>query len=87
MQAVLISDGIYTYIMFNYAQDEWNIKPGHRRFGAAGYSDANFTGIIIADNVNFVNLSETHTNSSMFVEVILYSLSFLPFVSFCASSL
>ena len=67
MQAILISDGISTYIMFNYAQDEWNINPGHSRFGVAGYSNPNFTGNIIANRQNFTHLSNTSTISRMYV--------------------
>jgi hypothetical protein len=67
MQAILASNGIQTYLMFNYDQEQWSLKPLSYAPCAAGYSNQDKTGNIIADNHNFTTLNNgSNVNISKF---------------------
>ncbi|XP_052807842.1 mucin-like protein [Mya arenaria] len=57
MQAIVVTDGLYTYLLFNYNQEQFSIKPDNYTPVAAGYTyPGNFSGKILADRSNFTNL-------------------------------
>ncbi|WAR06709.1 hypothetical protein MAR_016667, partial [Mya arenaria] len=63
-QAIMATDGLYTYMMFIYDQEQFSIKPLSYTPVAAGYTfPGNFTGKILADRHNFTNLkNESNIN-------------------------
>ncbi|XP_052811033.1 uncharacterized protein LOC128238811 isoform X2 [Mya arenaria] len=57
MQAIVVTDGLYSYLLFNYDQEQFSIKPDNYTPVAAGYTyPGNFSGKILADRSNFTNL-------------------------------
>ncbi|WAR06700.1 NOTC3-like protein, partial [Mya arenaria] len=57
MQVIAVTDGLYTYLLFNYDQEEFSIQPNSYTPVAAGYTfPGNFTGKILANSHNFTNL-------------------------------
>ncbi|WAR06743.1 hypothetical protein MAR_016701, partial [Mya arenaria] len=57
MQAIVVTDGLYTYLLFNYDQEEFSIKPDRYTPVAAGYTfPGDFTGKILANRSNFNDL-------------------------------
>ncbi|WAR06735.1 SNED1-like protein, partial [Mya arenaria] len=57
MQAIVVTDGLYTYLLFNYDQEQFSIKPDRYTPVAAGYTyPGNFSGKILADRNTFMNL-------------------------------
>ncbi|XP_052807840.1 uncharacterized protein LOC128236769 [Mya arenaria] len=67
MQAIMATDGLYTYMMFIYDQEQFSIKPLSYTPVAAGYTfPGNFTGKILADRHNFTNLkNESNVNQEV----------------------
>ncbi|XP_053372793.1 uncharacterized protein LOC123560918 [Mercenaria mercenaria] len=61
MQAILISDGIYSYLMFNYDHEQWSFKIDNNIPSSAGFTRKDKTGYIIATSQNFSQLN-TGTN-------------------------
>lgn len=57
MQMILISDGIHSYIMFNYDQELWSLKIGEGIPSSSGYSLADKTGFITATSSNYSELN------------------------------
>ena len=53
MQAILATDGLYSYVMFNYDQEQWTLSPEQAGDVAAGYSNPSLYGHITANNGNF----------------------------------
>ncbi|KAH3724660.1 hypothetical protein DPMN_050483 [Dreissena polymorpha] len=58
MQCILVSDEKYTYIMFNYDQEKFSIKPLPEVPVAIGYIDVDFQGTILSDRHNFTKLNQ-----------------------------
>ncbi|WAR06702.1 AGRE1-like protein, partial [Mya arenaria] len=57
MQAIVVTDGLYTYLLLNYDQEQFSIQPDSYTQVAAGYTyPGNFSGKILADRNNFMNL-------------------------------
>ena len=56
MQAILISDGVYTYLMFNYDHEQWSFNL-HNVPSSAGFSYLNYSGYILANSKNYTNLN------------------------------
>jgi hypothetical protein len=57
MQAILISDGIYSYVMFNYDHELWSLKLDDNIPSSAGYSLPDKTGFIsgTSNNMSMLN--------------------------------
>ncbi|KAL4228969.1 CUB and sushi domain-containing protein 1 [Mactra antiquata] len=64
MQAILVSDGVYSYIMFNYDRAQWSLQERIFVDFAAGFSLEDKTGHILADTSNYTILNE-HSNCGM----------------------
>lgn len=58
MQVILISDGTYSYLMFNYDQEQWSLEPVSYAPSTAGYSLPDKTGFIMATNGNYSQLNK-----------------------------
>ena len=57
MQMILATDGIYTYLMFNYDQEEFSIQPDAYLSFSSGYTyPDNMTGEILSNRTTFMNL-------------------------------
>ena len=58
-EAVLVTDGLYTYGMFIYDMGSWSLKnPFDSREYIVGYSLADKTGYIYANRHNYTNLNK-----------------------------
>ena len=57
MQVILVTDGLYSYIMFNYDQELWSLKPESHDTVSAGYSLENSEGYILANKNNMSQLN------------------------------
>ncbi|XP_053408488.1 sushi, von Willebrand factor type A, EGF and pentraxin domain-containing protein 1-like [Mercenaria mercenaria] len=58
MQVILISDGIYSYVMFNYDHEQWSFEIDKNIPSSAGYTKSDKTGYIIATRQNFTQLNK-----------------------------
>ncbi|XP_052244627.1 uncharacterized protein LOC127853868 [Dreissena polymorpha] len=58
MQCILVSDGMYTYIMFNYDREQFSIRPLPEVPVASGYTKLDYTGDILSDRYNFTRLNQ-----------------------------
>jgi len=57
MQMILATDGMYTYLMFNYDQEEFSIQPETYISLSSGYTyPDNMTGEILSNRTTFMNL-------------------------------
>ncbi|WAR06736.1 SNED1-like protein [Mya arenaria] len=57
MQAIVVTDSLYTFLLFNYDQEQFSIQPDSYTPVAAGYTyPGNFSGKILANRSNFTNL-------------------------------
>jgi len=57
MQMILATDGMYTYLMFNYDQEEFSIQPEAYISLSSGYTyPDNMTGEILSNRTTFMNL-------------------------------
>jgi len=57
MQMILATDGMYTYLMFNYDQEEFSIQPEGYISLSSGYTyPDNLTGEILSNRTTFMNL-------------------------------
>jgi len=57
MQMILATDGMYTYLMFNYDQEEFSIQPEAYITLSSGYTyPDNLTGEILSNRTTFMNL-------------------------------
>ncbi|WAR06733.1 MLP-like protein, partial [Mya arenaria] len=67
MQVIAVTDGLYTYLLFNYDQEEFSIQPNSYTPVAAGYTfPGNFTGKILANSHNFTNLkTDSNVNQAV----------------------
>ena len=62
MQVVLVTDGLYSYTMYNYDQEGWSLKPDSHDTVSAGHSLENGEGYILA---NKNNMSELNSASNV----------------------
>ncbi|KAH3724548.1 hypothetical protein DPMN_050368 [Dreissena polymorpha] len=58
MQCILVSDELYTYLMFNYDQEQFSIRPLPEVPVASGYTHLDYTGTILSDRQNFTYLNQ-----------------------------
>ncbi|XP_052242137.1 sushi, von Willebrand factor type A, EGF and pentraxin domain-containing protein 1-like isoform X2 [Dreissena polymorpha] len=58
MQCIFASDGMYTYIMFNYDREQFSIRPLPEVPVASGFTNLNYTGIVLSDRQNFTLLNQ-----------------------------
>ncbi|KAH3739149.1 hypothetical protein DPMN_045796 [Dreissena polymorpha] len=58
MQCILASDGMYTYIMFNYDREQFSIRPLPEVPVASGYTNIDYTGVVLSDRYNFTSLNQ-----------------------------
>ncbi|KAH3724297.1 hypothetical protein DPMN_050113 [Dreissena polymorpha] len=58
MQCILASDGMYTYIIFNYDREQFSIKPLSEVPVASGFTNLNYTGVILSNRKNFTRLNQ-----------------------------
>ncbi|XP_053390085.1 uncharacterized protein LOC128553006, partial [Mercenaria mercenaria] len=66
MQVILISDGIFSYVMFNYDQEQWSLKMDKNIPSSAGFSLQNKTGFITATSKNVSQLNNgTNVNPGL----------------------
>ncbi|XP_053392085.1 uncharacterized protein LOC128554798 [Mercenaria mercenaria] len=66
MQVILISDGIFSYVMFNYDQEQWSLKMDKNIPSSAGFSLQDKTGFITATSKNVSQLNNgTNVNPGL----------------------
>ncbi|XP_053408490.1 sushi, von Willebrand factor type A, EGF and pentraxin domain-containing protein 1-like isoform X2 [Mercenaria mercenaria] len=66
MQVILISDGIFSYVMFNYNQEQWSLKMDKNIHSSAGFSLQDKTGFITATRKNISQLNNgTNVNPGL----------------------
>ncbi|KAH3724499.1 hypothetical protein DPMN_050318 [Dreissena polymorpha] len=58
MQCILASDGMYTFIIFNYDREQFSIKPLSEVPVASGFTNLNYTGVILSNRYNFTRLNQ-----------------------------
>ncbi|KAH3724688.1 hypothetical protein DPMN_050511 [Dreissena polymorpha] len=58
MQCILVSDGMYTYIMLNYDQEQFSIGPLPEVPVASGYTHPDNTSTILSNRHNFTYLNK-----------------------------
>lgn len=74
MQVILISDGVYSYIMFNYDQEQWSLKIDPKIIpSSSGFSLADKTGFITATSSNFSQLNNgTNVHPGKVVNMVIF---------------
>ncbi|KAH3724540.1 hypothetical protein DPMN_050360 [Dreissena polymorpha] len=58
MQCILVSDEMYTYIIFNYDQEQFSIRPLPEVLVASGYTHVDFQGTILSDRQNVTKCNQ-----------------------------
>ncbi|KAH3724720.1 hypothetical protein DPMN_050543 [Dreissena polymorpha] len=58
MQVILVTDGMYTYIMFNYDREQFSIRPLPEVPVASGYTHLDYSANVLSTRNNFTNLNK-----------------------------
>ncbi|XP_052245001.1 sushi, von Willebrand factor type A, EGF and pentraxin domain-containing protein 1-like isoform X24 [Dreissena polymorpha] len=58
MQVILVTDGMYTYIMFNYDREQFSIRPLPEVPVASGYTHLDYSASVLSTRNNFTNLNK-----------------------------
>ncbi|XP_052244062.1 CUB and sushi domain-containing protein 3-like isoform X6 [Dreissena polymorpha] len=65
MQVILVTDGMFTYIMFNYDREQFSIRPLPEVSVASGYTHLDYSASVLSTRNNFTNLiKESNVNPS-----------------------
>ncbi|XP_052225769.1 sushi, von Willebrand factor type A, EGF and pentraxin domain-containing protein 1-like isoform X18 [Dreissena polymorpha] len=75
MQCIIVSDDMYTYIMFNYDNEQFSIKPLPEVPVASGYTNLDNTGIILSNRYNFSLLNQGSNVQSGFAGRWIYNVT------------
>ncbi|XP_052243416.1 uncharacterized protein LOC127853188 isoform X4 [Dreissena polymorpha] len=75
MQCILASDGMYTYIIFNYDREQFSIKPLSEVPVASGFTNLNYTGVILSNRKNFTRLNQESNVKPDFAGRWLYNVT------------
>ncbi|XP_052242160.1 uncharacterized protein LOC127852283 isoform X17 [Dreissena polymorpha] len=63
MQVILVTDGMFTYIMFNYDREQFSIRPLPEVSVASGYTHLDYSASVLSTRNNFTNLiKESNVN-------------------------
>ncbi|XP_052242167.1 mucin-like protein isoform X1 [Dreissena polymorpha] len=58
MQVILVTDGMYTYIMFNYDREQFSIRPLTEVPVASGFTHLDYSASVLSTRNNFTNLNK-----------------------------
>lgn len=58
MQVILATDGLHSFVMFNYDQEQWSLNLDSHERAAGGYSLKDGNGAILATSKNFSQLNQ-----------------------------
>ncbi|KAH3698613.1 hypothetical protein DPMN_086156 [Dreissena polymorpha] len=58
MQVILVTDGMYTYIMFNYDREQFSIRPLQEVPVASGFTHLDYSASVLSTRNNFTNLNK-----------------------------
>ncbi|WAR06716.1 SVEP1-like protein, partial [Mya arenaria] len=78
MQAIVVTDSLYTFLLFNYDQEQFSIQPDSYTPVAAGYTyPGNFSGKVLANRSNFTNLKKGSNVSPAVKGRWLYNVTYI----------
>ncbi|KAH3689542.1 hypothetical protein DPMN_194472 [Dreissena polymorpha] len=77
MQVIIVTDGMYTYIMFNYDREQFSIRPLPEVPVASGYTHLDYSGTVLSTRNNFTNLNKESNVNPAFPGRWLYNVTYI----------